>query len=280
MRSALLVCLFICASLRVDSHFGTLFIAKDLITHLLCVDPAERYTIDEFLAHPWCHESAAPAPPATPAAEAQRLRAQYNMPLDSPLLQSVRGGRGEGGRSPGLATLKEAFDVTYAVHRMEEEGARRRAYNGPGGAGIRGFLHGLNEVDEEEEEAQERAVVDDAAARRHQQQAVNYAPQAQAQAPQTRNAYDGGRAGVRDVGVVQGRHGRAAGGGSTGSAKIRKAPPQSVGGSGFELDLGNATLIGRRHRKGAQPSPLGKASPVTPSFADSPGSPMRGVEQG
>jgi serine/threonine protein kinase len=27
--------------------------AKDLITHLLCVDPAQRYTIDEFLAHPW-----------------------------------------------------------------------------------------------------------------------------------------------------------------------------------------------------------------------------------
>jgi len=27
--------------------------AKDLITHLLCVDPRQRYDIDEFLAHPW-----------------------------------------------------------------------------------------------------------------------------------------------------------------------------------------------------------------------------------
>ena len=55
--------------------------------------------------------------------------------------------------SPGIATLKEAFDVTYAVHRMEEEGKQRqRAYNGPGGAGRAGFLQGLNEADEEEEE--------------------------------------------------------------------------------------------------------------------------------
>lgn len=54
--------------------------------------------------------------------------------------------------SPGVATLKEAFDVTYAVHRMEEEGKQRqRAYNGPGGAGRAGFLQGLNEADEEED---------------------------------------------------------------------------------------------------------------------------------
>ncbi|CDO74116.1 hypothetical protein BN946_scf185043.g166 [Trametes cinnabarina] len=95
--------------------------AKDLITHLLCVDPAQRYTIDEFLAHPWV--TAAPAPPQpTPL---PRIRA----PLDSPLLADARGGVREA-RSPGLATLKEAFDITYAVHRMEEEGARRRAQKG------------------------------------------------------------------------------------------------------------------------------------------------------
>lgn len=35
---------------------------------------------------------------------------------------------------------------------MEEEGARRRKYNGRGGAGTRGFLSGLNEDDEDEEE--------------------------------------------------------------------------------------------------------------------------------
>ena len=72
------------------------------------------------------------------------------MPIDSPLLYSARGGRD--GRSPGLATLKEAFDITYAVHRMEEEGARRRAYKGRGGAGMAGLLGGLNEDDEDEDD--------------------------------------------------------------------------------------------------------------------------------
>ncbi|KAI9311738.1 kinase-like domain-containing protein [Dichotomocladium elegans] len=30
--------------------------AKDLISHLLCVDPNERYTIDQFFEHPWMTE--------------------------------------------------------------------------------------------------------------------------------------------------------------------------------------------------------------------------------
>ncbi|KAK7049671.1 MAPK-activated protein kinase Srk1 [Paramarasmius palmivorus] len=123
--------------------------AKDLITHLLCVDPAQRYTIDEFLAHPWCNAAPAPPPPHTPNVYSNLPTA--NLPLDSPLLSAARGGRPEG-RSPGIAVLKEAFDVTYAVHRMEEEGARRRKYNGRGGAGVRGFLNGLNEDDEDDEE--------------------------------------------------------------------------------------------------------------------------------
>lgn len=253
-------------------------VAKDLITHLLCVDPGERYTIDEFLAHPWCNARPAPAPPATPAADAMRLRAQYNLPLDSPLLAASRGARGgvdgAGMRSPGLATLKEAFDVTYAVHRMEEEGARRRAYNGPGGAGTRGFLQGLNEVDEGEEEDAERAVVDDAR-RKQDQRKVGFA--------------GSGRAGQRDLGIPQAGHGHRsaavdrsiAGATSAGSSVSKRrsnaASRGPAGGSGFELDLGNATLIGRR-KKDIEPSPLGKGSPVAPSFSQGPGSPMRGVE--
>ncbi|NXD32492.1 SRK1 kinase, partial [Spelaeornis formosus] len=35
--------------------------SKDLITHLLDVDPEKRYTIDEFLAHPWCKAKPAPS---------------------------------------------------------------------------------------------------------------------------------------------------------------------------------------------------------------------------
>jgi hypothetical protein len=46
--------------------------------------------------------------------------------------------------------LKEAFDITYAVHRMEEEGARRRGRAG-GAAAVRNWLGGLNEDDEYEQ---------------------------------------------------------------------------------------------------------------------------------
>ena len=125
--------------LNTNIDASTLTLAKDLITHLLCIDPAQRYTIDEFLTHPWCNAAPAPLPEPTPRGDMR--------PLDSPLLHSVRGGRD--GRSPGLASLKEAFDITYAVHRMEEEGARRRAYKGRDGAGQAGFLAGLNEDDED-----------------------------------------------------------------------------------------------------------------------------------
>ena len=64
------------------SHIGRLYIhvdgtirthlipAKDLIEHLLSVDPAQRYTIDEFLAHPWCTASPAPPPPRTTSSSA------------------------------------------------------------------------------------------------------------------------------------------------------------------------------------------------------------------
>ncbi|KAI5125034.1 hypothetical protein M0805_007458 [Coniferiporia weirii] len=228
--------------------------AKDLITHLLCVDPAQRYTIDEFLAHPWCNESPAPPPLPTP------LTAPFsNRALDSPLLQSLRGGREA--RSPGLATLKEAFDITYAVHRMEEEGARRRAYNGPGGAGTRGFLQGLNEDDEEMAEQDGQVVRE---ARERQEEAAAKQADVAAKRRSRDKARDAllneGRAGVRDQ---PRRH-------------DRDEPSRP-----FELDIDNATLLGRRHRKVRTP---GVSSPLSRQLVsgkgdempyEAPGSPMQ-----
>lgn len=238
--------------------------AKDLIKHLLCVDPAQRYTIDEFLAHPWCNAAPAPPPPPTPHVYG------LSSPLDSPLLTAARGGVLEA-RSPGLASLKEAFDITYAVHRMEEEGARRRAYNGRGGAGVRGYLHGLNE--EEEDDSYDEGLVHDARTRRGEPDArvpVQYMqgglPGAGAKTVAKRNVIGGpnqvnrnlldGRAGQRDRG--------------------RRQPDV------FELDLDNATLLSRRNRRGVgvvESSPLSHAV-VAPHVDDDslpPGSPMRVV---
>lgn len=102
--------------------------------------------------------------------------------MDSPLLQSARG-YGGGGRSPGVATLKEAFDITYAVHRMEEEGARRKG---------KGFLQAM---DEEEEEDEDVAVVQ--AAKKRDDAAGGQLDKGAAHT----QIYGGGRAGPRDRGA-------------------------------------------------------------------------------
>ncbi|KAG5643789.1 hypothetical protein DXG03_009668 [Asterophora parasitica] len=205
--------------------------AKDLITHLLCVDPAQRYSIDEFLKHPWCTASPAPPPPPTPFIYANQpysaSSTASSIPLDSPLLSAARGGRGHEGRSPGLATLKEAFDITYAVHRMEEEGARRRKYKGPGGAGPRGFLGGLNEEDDED-------TGDDEDERRAHGNVAGVG------AGGGGHQYAGGRAGQRDQGTNVRRH---------------QAQPKRVNNGAFQLDLDGATLLGRRNRRGGGAAP-------------------------
>jgi len=74
---------------------------------------------------------------------------------------------------------------------MEEEGARRRAYKGRGGAGPAGFLANLNE-DDEEDMLNENVVVPS-----------QY--QSQQKQPPSRELYDG-RAGQRDI---PRRHGKA-----------------------------------------------------------------------
>ncbi|KAF9535108.1 kinase-like domain-containing protein [Crepidotus variabilis] len=254
--------------------------AKDLITHLLCVDPAQRYTIDEFLAHPWCNAAPAPAPPPTPF---MYPHLKENRPLDSPLLR----GNGKDGRSPGINALKEAFDVTYAVHRMEEEGARRRKYQGRG-AGGRGFLSGLNEDDEEGEydgDSDSDGEADDED--NHKPPAPLPQPQQKMpqQPPQPTGSLLEGRAGPRDQGRGGGGRGRvvqAAGVGAAvpGSAAARAKEKRTRGGrQGFELDIHNATLLGRRNKGNNMGSPLkmemaGIENTLAPQPVYSAGSPM------
>lgn len=117
--------------------------AKDLISHLLTVDPRERYTIDQFLAHPWILEGAQrPVASSTlsPATTKPLKRGPTASPaLDSPLLDAVRGDRAAtrqaradlGLTTPGAHQLREAFDVSYAVHRMEEETRNNMANDKP-----------------------------------------------------------------------------------------------------------------------------------------------------
>ncbi|KAL4265582.1 Aurora kinase-like protein [Pleurotus pulmonarius] len=216
--------------------------AKDLISHLLCVDPAQRYTIDEFLSHPWCTASPAPPPPPTPNVYG-KTSFLGGRPLDSPLLTAARGGLVEG-RSPGLANLKEAFDITYAVHRMEEEGARRKLYSG------RQRLAGLNEEDDEEDDDDDTEDEIDQA--RQQSRSAVIPGQRQVNQYRTgddaRRDFDAGLAGIRD----QGHHGYG------GQRRTRK--PVGGGTKGFELDMQAATLLGRRHQRGGA---MNVASPLS-----------------
>ncbi|KAJ6789569.1 hypothetical protein PWT90_10602 [Aphanocladium album] len=114
--------------------------AKDLISHLLTVDPEKRYTITEFLAHPWVRASG-PTPREERKPEVP-LRAFDPSKLDVD-------GRRLDFRSPGAVNLREVFDVGYAVHRQEEEAKRRAQIGARAGPGRP--LGGLNEEDEEEE---------------------------------------------------------------------------------------------------------------------------------
>ncbi|KAF9132139.1 hypothetical protein BGW39_000715 [Mortierella sp. 14UC] len=151
--------------------------AKDLITHLLCVNPNERYTIDQFLAHPWikagetaakaAEEAAGAAVPAiavdSPAPENKVLSNVAAMTPEYGVTKAPYKRRAENPLSPGIG-LKEVFDVSNAVHRMEEESRRR---NTPQASGLhpidalntstrqrQAFMSQLNEEDEMDEDSE------------------------------------------------------------------------------------------------------------------------------
>lgn len=151
--------------------------AQDLISHLLTVDPEKRYTIKEFLDHPWIRgtdeatTAAADAPPlATPYAQNQNERQQFDSvsaehgpyePASARLLNqpAVSADRRMDFRSPGAFNLREVFDVGYAVHRQEEEGKRRgnqRQSNRSGTAQFQSALGALNETYDDEPEYSHR----------------------------------------------------------------------------------------------------------------------------
>ncbi|KAK3300610.1 kinase-like domain-containing protein [Chaetomium fimeti] len=120
--------------------------AQDLISHLLCVDPEKRYTIREFLAHPWIRESG-----PTPRDERKSAFSTGDQPARAfDMTKLVDGDKRYDFRSPAAINLREVFDVGYAVHRQEEEGKRRKQVGAKAGGLSR--LGGLNEDDEDEEE--------------------------------------------------------------------------------------------------------------------------------
>ncbi|KAI9838824.1 MAG: hypothetical protein M1819_004030 [Sarea resinae] len=241
--------------------------AQDLISHLLTVDPEKRYTISEFLNHPWIRESneethaAADAPPlATPlyqrhkelGATPQAVEsAPHQQVLSAQFLETPNAGRRMDFRSPGAVNLREVFDVSYAVHRQEEEGKRRKnfkqGYRGPNG------INGLNPLDEADDYEEDEADSQDPSAKLPKPRDTDVSkveqtlrntnlgqPSAAAQARQ------------QAAGVGQqrgyGQHSPAVAAAARQQARKQKGA--------FELSLDNATLLGRRGKREADPSKL------------------------
>ena len=211
--------------------------AKDLISHLLTVDPEQRFTIKEFLAHPWICASGPTPREEKPKSEAV-LRAFDASKLDG-------NGRRYDFRSPGAVNLREVFDVSYAVHRQGEEG-KRRAQTGARAAGMGKPLGGLDEADEDEE-ADRMEIDPKSAGPRAPTAPTNGGTQALEQSMRNANIRDQDqrdRDQQRTAAKGYGQH----------SASVTAAARQQVrdrnqGKGPFELNLENATLLGKRGKK-------------------------------
>ncbi|EPY50633.1 CAMK/CAMK1 protein kinase Srk1 [Schizosaccharomyces cryophilus OY26] len=118
--------------------------AKDLVSHLLTVNPDTRYDIHQFLAHPWITQSEEPTFPASDAPP---------MNNESPFAYDVPAFSDDGipsARTPGVNSLREVFNISYAAHRMEQERLRKRGFRG--NQGMMNFYDNMNELIEEEGE--------------------------------------------------------------------------------------------------------------------------------
>ncbi|KAI1818229.1 CAMK/CAMK1 protein kinase [Poronia punctata] len=211
--------------------------AQDLISHLLTVDPEKRYTIKEFMSHPWIQGSGPTPRDEKKASDAERLRA-----FDASRL--IDGERRMDFRSPGAVNLREIFDVGYSVHRQEEEAKRRKQVGVKAGGPSR--LTNLHE-ESSEEETHEAA-----------QDGANDTQKDDGQLEQSmRNANLGKEQKEQERGRDRARHGeREARGYGQHSAAVAQAARQQVRDrnkqrGAFELNLGGATLLGRRQNKPA-----------------------------
>ncbi|OHW99951.1 camk camk1 protein kinase [Colletotrichum incanum] len=211
--------------------------AQDLISHLLTVDPDKRYTITEFLAHPWIKGSG-PTPRDEKKTQPDMLRA-----FDASRI--VDGDRRYDFRSPGAVNLREVFDVGYAVHRQEEEAKRRKQVGTKGGVPAR-FLNNLNE--ESEDEDQEMAENKEAEYVHKPSQATQALEQSMRNAQirdqqeQQRGRERERQAPINDKGY--GQHSAAV----TAAARQQVRDRNRQKGA-FELSLDGATLLGRRNKQ-------------------------------
>lgn len=244
--------------------------AQDLVSHLLTVDPEKRYDITQFLNHPWIRNAneptyaAADAPPlATPlhvrqgqgqlsASAADKSGASPLKPDFAYLDDTPGAGRRMDFRSPGAVNLREVFDVSYAVHRQEEEGKRRKNFK----QGFRGG-NALNALDEEFDDDEEDGVshpYDPNTQSLPAKVPKSGAPDVGGVEKQMRNTSLSAAAQARQAAAPRSSQAKGYGQHSPEVAAAAKRQVRNKAGA-FELSLDNATLLGRRGKK-TEPSGL------------------------
>ncbi|KAH9996189.1 CAMK/CAMK1 protein kinase [Xylariaceae sp. FL0662B] len=205
--------------------------AQDLITHLLTVDPEKRYTIIDFMKHPWIQGSG-----LTPREEKKQQNPDPLRAFNAGRV--IDGERRMDFRSPGAVNLREIFDVGYSVHRQEEEAKRRKQIGAKGAAPSR--LAGLHEDSEEETSDSEYV-------HKSAQQQLEHSMR------KTNLGKDQERGRDRDRNTDKSEKERGYG---QHSATVAQAARQQVRDrnkqrGAFELSLDGATLLGRRAGKPA-----------------------------
>lgn len=96
--------------------------AKYCVSRLLTVDPSKRYTIEEFLKDPWINNSSAMGPPRMKSSRS--IQAHHPIQMNNQLPQNQSKYKKKYGNelySPAAVALRDAFDISTAVHRNAEE---------------------------------------------------------------------------------------------------------------------------------------------------------------
>ncbi|ANZ76243.1 BA75_03284T0 [Komagataella pastoris] len=131
--------------------------AKNCVSKLLTVNPKQRYTIDEFLEDPWIVEHIQKSqqaqlqrltlnPPILPSSTTKPA-AGISKPSTKHPIQSLNKNLDLVGfdtemYSPAAVALRDAFDISTAVHRIGEEAALGKTY------AQRGQMESLKEDEE------------------------------------------------------------------------------------------------------------------------------------
>lgn len=227
--------------------------AQDLVSHLLTVDPEKRYDINQFLNHPWIREADEPtysaydAPPlATPAAKKERLQPDFTH-LESP------GARRMDFRSPGAVNLREVFDVSYAVHRQEEEGKRKKQFKqGYRGANAMNSLNALDENEDDDEYTAESVPYDSSSQHPPAKLPKSQGADVSGMEQKMRNTTLSAAAQARQQQAAPQQRGYG-----QHSAAVAAAAKRQVKNKGaFELNMDTSSILGRRAKKGPAPSGL------------------------